>query len=134
MILLSSLMLLVAGATVVACFTVVACILTVAGIVAVAGVVGISAVPFEHAVAIHTGLYNETYFTIGQRLSDCNFFMLSNYRNFEYRIGEFKKVSDYRISDQGLNLWDYWISDSKKTIGCPPLLSTNEAESYRRVA
>jgi hypothetical protein len=46
------------------CF--VACILT--GILAVAGVVGIYAVPFEHAVALHTGLYNETYFTIG--LSD----------------------------------------------------------------
>ncbi len=43
------------------------------------------------------------------------------YRNIEYRIGEFKKLSDYRISDQGLNLSDYRISDSKKTIGCPPL-------------
>jgi hypothetical protein len=36
--------------------TVVACILTVAGILAVAGVFGLSAVPFEHAVALHTGL------------------------------------------------------------------------------
>jgi hypothetical protein len=28
---------------------------------------------------------------------------------------------DYRISDQGLNLSDYLISDSEKTICCPPL-------------
>jgi hypothetical protein len=44
------------GVTVVAYFTVVACILTVRGIPAAAGVVGFSAVPFEHAVALHTGL------------------------------------------------------------------------------
>jgi hypothetical protein len=31
-------------------------------------------------------------------------------------VFQFKKVSDYRISDQGLNLSDYWISDSEKTI------------------
>jgi hypothetical protein len=62
MILLSSLMLLVAGVTVVACVTAIACIQTMAGILAVAvipkipdgvtnGVVSVSAVPFEHAVA-----------------------------------------------------------------------------------
>jgi hypothetical protein len=27
------------------------------------------------------------------------FFLISNYWNIEYRIGEFKKLSDYRISD-----------------------------------
>jgi hypothetical protein len=34
------------------------------------------------------------------------------YQNIEYRIGEFKKLSYYRISDLGLNLSDigYWIS------------------------
>jgi hypothetical protein len=42
------------------------------------------------------------YRTIGLCLSDCNFFLLSNYRNIEYRIGEFQKLSDYRISDQGM--------------------------------
>jgi hypothetical protein len=52
------------------------------------------------------------------------FFLLSNYRNIEYRFGEFKKLLDYRISDQGLNLSDNRISDSEKTIGCPPLLYT----------
>jgi hypothetical protein len=31
---------------------------------------------------------------------------------------------DYRISDQGLNLSDYRISDLEKTIGCPPLTVT----------
>ncbi len=36
--------------------------------------------------------------------------------NIEYRIGEFKKLSDYQISDQGLNLSDYRILDSEKTI------------------
>jgi hypothetical protein len=53
------------------------------------------------------------------------FFLLSDYRNVEYRIGELKKPSDYRISDLGLNLSDYRISDSEKTIGCPPLQDTH---------
>jgi hypothetical protein len=63
------------------------------------------------------------YRTMSIRLY-CNIFLLSNYWNIEYRIGEFKKLTDYRISDQGLNLSDYLIiliSDSEKTIGCPPL-------------
>jgi hypothetical protein len=50
------------------------------------------------------------------------FFMLSNYLNIKYRIGEFKKLSDYRILDQGLNLSDNRISDSENTSVCPPLL------------
>jgi hypothetical protein len=37
----------------------------------------------------------------------------------EYSIGEFKKLSDYRISDQGLNLSDYRISDKKKNYRLP---------------
>ncbi len=41
----------------------------------------------------------------------------------EYRIGEFKKLFDYQISDLGLKLYDYLISDSEKTIGCPPLVN-----------
>jgi hypothetical protein len=55
---------------------------------------------------------------------DCRnviFFLLSDYRNIKYRIGECRKLSDYRISDLGLNLSDYRISDSEKNIGCPPL-------------
>ena len=35
------------------------------------------------------------------------------YKTIEYRIGEFKKLSDYRITDQGHNLPDYRISDLK---------------------
>jgi hypothetical protein len=35
------------------------------------------------------------------------FFLLSYYRNNEYRIGEFKKLLDYSISDQSNNLSDY---------------------------
>jgi hypothetical protein len=42
------------------------------------------------------------------------FFLLSNYQNIKYRIGEFKKISDYQISNQDLNLLDYRISDSEK--------------------
>ena len=37
-------------------------------------------------------------------------------------IGKFKKFLDYRISDLGLNLSDYRISDSEKTNGFPPLV------------
>ncbi len=48
------------------------------------------------------------------------FFQLSDYWNIEYRIGDFKKLSDYRVSDQGLNLSDYRISDSD-----PPLRIRN---------
>jgi hypothetical protein len=59
-----------------------------------------------------------SYRTIGLRLSDCNFFC---YRTIEYRTGKFEKLADYRISDQCLNLSDYQISDSQKTIGCPHL-------------
>jgi hypothetical protein len=36
--------------------------------------------------------------------TDCNFFLLSNYRNIEYCIGEFKKLSDIGTR---LNLLDY---------------------------
>jgi hypothetical protein len=61
------------------------------------------------------------YWTMGLWPSDCNFFLLSNYRNIEYCIGEFKKLSDYQISDQGLNLSDYRISDSEKNYRLPPL-------------
>ncbi len=59
--------------------------------------------------------------TIGLWLSDCHFFLLSNYQNIKYCIGQLKKVPDYQISDQGLNLLDYRISDSEKTSGCTPL-------------
>jgi hypothetical protein len=51
------------------------------------------------------------------------FFLLSDYRNIEYQIGEFKKLSDNGIFDLGLNLLDYQILDSEKTISCPPLVS-----------
>jgi hypothetical protein len=44
--------------------------------------------------------------------------VVSSLQNIEYRIGEFKKLSDI---GSGLNLLDYRISDSEKTIGCPPL-------------
>jgi hypothetical protein len=58
------------------------------------------------------------YRTIGLWLSDCNYFLLSNYQNIEYRIGEFKK---YRTIGYRNKASIYRISDSGKTIGCPPL-------------
>ncbi len=111
------------------------------------GVVGVSAIPFKHAVAgCHTV---DGVLAVGSVPDDPGvsiiaggfrcwiaewdvlhyqtiaiglwFFFQSNYRNIKYRIGEFKKLSDCPISDQNLDLFDYRISDSEKTIGCPPL-------------
>ncbi len=93
------------------------------------GVVDVSAVSFEHAVAggpavaflmfwrscwswcpyFSWWLYIldcrmrhitlSDYQTIRLWLLDCKIFLLSNYQDIEYRIGEFKKLSDYRISE-----------------------------------
>ncbi len=101
----------------------------VTGFPAVEGVLAVGSVPADPGVPILAGGFTYWivewdvlhYRTIGLWPSDCNFFLLSNYRNMEYRISEFTKLSDYRITDQGLNLSDYRISDSEKTIGCPPL-------------
>jgi len=49
------------------------------------------------------------------------FFLLSYFWNIEYRIGNFKKLSNYWILDQGLDLSDYRISDSQKAIVCQAL-------------
>ncbi len=49
-------------------------------------------------------------------VSDWFFF---SHRNIEYRTGEFCERSDNRISDQGLNLSDYRISDAKKNYRLP---------------
>jgi hypothetical protein len=57
---------------------------------------------------------------------------MPNNRNIEYRIGEFKKLLEYRISNLGLNLSDYRISDSEKFIGCQPLLSTHFTILYAK--
>ncbi len=54
------------------------------------------------------------------------FFLLSNCQNIEYRIGEFKKLSDYRIYDQGLNLWAIGYGSQKKL-----WLPTPAAETVR---
>ncbi len=68
-------------------------------------------------VSILTVLYNETYIghrTIRLRLSDCHFFLLSNYQTIEYRTIRLSNIRlanlrNYRISDQGHNLSDYQI-------------------------
>ncbi len=126
----------VAGATVDACgITAVACIQTLAGILAVAGgppvigfpavegVLAVTSIPAHPGVPILASRFTywtlqcdilEDYQTIGLLLSDCYFVLLSDYRNNEYRIGKFKKLSDYRILDLGLNLSEYLILDSEK--------------------
>jgi hypothetical protein len=86
----------------------------VAGGPAVECVLAVASVPADPVVDILAGGFTYWiverdllhYRTIGLWLSDCNFFLQSNYRNIEYRIGQFKKLSDYRISVQGLNLSD----------------------------
>ncbi len=124
MILLSFLLLIVAGDTVVACgVTDVGCIQTLAGILAVAGgpaVIGFPAVEgvlavasiLDHpAVPIFTSRLTywtvqcdilQDYRTIGLLLSDCKFFLLSDIGSRPQSIG---------LSDIGL----------RKTNGCPPL-------------
>ncbi len=64
------------------------------------------------------------YQTIGQWLSDCNFFLLSNNGNIEYRIGVKKLWAiGYRIKASIYRTIGY--RTQKKTIGCPPLLVCN---------
>jgi hypothetical protein len=152
MLLLSSFLLFVAGATVVACVIANASIQTVAGILAVAGVLlfpdGLLLLVFEVAVACNpavigflllmafllllASLLIRPCYSWWLYILDCTmvhitisigllFFLLSNYRNIENRIGKFKKLLDYRISDLSLNLSDYRISDSEKIIDCPPM-------------
>jgi hypothetical protein len=53
------------------------------------------------------------------------FIMLLYYRNIEHWPGKFEKLSDYRIWEESLNLSDYRISDTQKTINFPALLKTN---------
>jgi|688.fasta_scaffold790565_1 hypothetical protein len=103
--------------------------LAVTALPAFEGVLAVASVPSHPSVHILAGGFTYWivewgilhYWTMGLWPSDCNFFLLSNYRNIEYCIGEFKKLSDYQISDQGLNLSDYRISDSEKNYRLPPL-------------
>jgi hypothetical protein len=53
------------------------------------------------------------------------FIMLLYYRNIVHRPGKFEKLSDYRIWEESLNLSDYRMSDTQKTISFPALLKTN---------
>ncbi len=97
----------------------------VTGFPAVYDVLAVASAPADPDVPILACCFTywiveETYYSIGPP-DYGNFFLLSNYLNIKYCIGEFKKLSDYGIPDQGLNLSDYWILDSEKTIVCPPL-------------
>jgi hypothetical protein len=63
------------------------------GVFAVAGFPAVPGVPMLlYLVSLRTVLYGLSIF--------------SNCRNIEYWTGEFEKLSDYRISDQGQNLSD----------------------------
>jgi hypothetical protein len=97
----------------------------VIGFPAVDGVLAVASILAHPGVPILAGVFTcdilKDYQTIRQWQSDCYFFCYHDYRNIEYQIGKFKKLSDYMISDLGLNLSDYQITDSEKTIGCPPL-------------
>ncbi len=116
-----------AGVLGVASVSVVPFALAVAGRPSVVGFPAVASVPANPGVPILSDGFTHwtvqrdillDYRTIGLWLSDFYFFLLSDYRNIEYQISEFKKLSDlglnlsdYRISDLGLNLSDYQISD-----------------------
>jgi hypothetical protein len=60
-------------------------------------------------ISLLTVLYNKTYIghrTIRLRLSDCHFFLLSNYQTIEYQTGEFEKLSDIGSRPQSIGLSD----------------------------
>ncbi len=69
----------------------------VTGFSAVDGVLAVASFPADPSVPILAGGLVECevlhYRTIGIWLLDCNFFLLSNYQNGEYRIAELKKLS-----------------------------------------
>ncbi len=84
----------------------------VSGFPAVEGVLAVASVPANSGVPILVRgftYWNLEWDILTIELSDYGyqaviFFLLSNYWNIKYRIGEIKKLSDYRISYQGLNL------------------------------
>jgi hypothetical protein len=108
----------------------------VVDILAVAGVFSVASIPADPGNPLLTSVI--TYCTV-QCTVHCTFCTIGHVRLSvfgyetvifsaiglsEYRIldwGNLEKLTDYRISDQGLNLTDYQISDLQKTIGCPPL-------------
>jgi hypothetical protein len=112
------------GVLTVVSFSAVAFIPAVAVFPAVDGVFAVASFPVNPSVPlllllvyICSVLYNETYIdhlTIGLRLLDCHFYLLSNYQTIEYWTGKFGKPSNYQISDQAHNISDYRISDSQK--------------------
>ncbi len=81
----------------------------VTGFTVVDGNLAVASVPADPGVPILAGgftywivkWYVMHYTTIQSDshiwLSDCKFFLLSNYQNIEYHIGKFKKLSDYWI-------------------------------------
>jgi hypothetical protein len=55
------------------------------------------------------------------RLSNRPFIRLSDYRTIDYRTIDLRKLSDYLLSDLGMQLSDYRLSDPAKNYRCPAL-------------
>ena len=62
------------------------------------------------------------------RLSNRPFIRLSDYRTIDYRTIDLGKLSDYRLSDLGIQLSDYRLSDPAKNYRCPALLNGHSLE------
>jgi hypothetical protein len=68
------------------------------------------------------------YRTVGRWLSDYNFLLQSDYRNIDFRTGEFEKLSDYRtfessrrsigLSDSPIDFYVYFLSFLKYLVKC----------------
>ncbi len=78
------------------------------------GVPAVAGVPADPSVLILAGVFYILCCKMRHiRLSNCYYFWLSDYWNIAYRK-RLEKLLGYCISDQVLNLSDYWISDKKK--------------------
>ncbi len=91
----------------------------ITGFSAVEGVLAVASIPAYPGVPILAGCF--TYWTVKCTLRHI---WLSDYRNIEYRIGEFKNLSDIGLSSQSIGLSDIGLrinnrlptSDWKKQI------------------
>ncbi len=95
----------------------------VIGFPAIDGILAVASIPAHPGVPISAGVFTcdilQDYQTIGLWLSDCYFFCYHGYRNIEYQIDKIKKLPDYQITDLGLSLSDYQITDSEKNHRMP---------------
>jgi hypothetical protein len=115
----------------------VACITAVAGlpgvdihavalVPAVAGILAAASAPANLGVPILCVVltFRTVQCDILRRLADYRtvIFPLSDQRNIEHRTGEFEKLSDYRISEQGLDLSEF-VNQTHKQLSVARLWS-----------